>query len=314
MKKTCLIFSLFVWAGTTAFTAGHQPYLPKAAITIHVVDEGGVPVSNALVHVTFQQGHDFTLDKKKESHFDLLTDTNGIVFAKDRLLHDIRYRVQKKGWYVTEGKQAFKKPSELAQEWLNPHATNIVFLKKIKNPIPMYVKQVRLGIPEYEKPIGFDLDKGDWVTPYGNGIHTDLIAYAECDSPEDVFNHNFRMTISFPNEKDGIIADGVYSSDSGSRLRSDHMAPKTGYSSEWVQVRHRTKHKIIEYNYDSNRKYYFRIRTKLDEHGNIVSAQYGKIYGDFFVFTYYLNPTPNDRNVEFDPEQNLFGGRDRFAP
>ena len=23
-------------------------------------------------------------------------------------------------------------------------------------------------------------------------------------------------------------------------------------------------------------------------------------------FTYYLNPAPNDRNVEFDPKQNLF--------
>jgi hypothetical protein len=24
------------------------------------------------------------------------------------------------------------------------------------------------------------------------------------------------------------------------------------------------------------------------------------------LFTYYLNPTPNDRNMEFDPKQNLF--------
>jgi hypothetical protein len=24
-------------------------------------------------------------------------------------------------------------------------------------------------------------------------------------------------------------------------------------------------------------------------------------------FTYYLNPTPNDRNMEFDPSRNLFG-------
>jgi len=24
------------------------------------------------------------------------------------------------------------------------------------------------------------------------------------------------------------------------------------------------------------------------------------------IFKYFLNPTPNDRNVEFDPKQNLF--------
>jgi len=57
-------------------------------------------------------------------------------------------------------------------------------------------------------------------------------------------------------------------------------------------------------------------RTKKNDKGEIVSALYGKIYNpiDFKVFTngmnvqfaYYLNPTPNDRNTEFDPNQNLF--------
>jgi len=67
------------------------------------------------------------------------------------------------------------------------------------------------------------------------------------------------------------------------------------------------------------------VRTVLDEKGNILSALYGKIHGDItvsgtlretskIIFTYYLNPTPNDRNIEFDPNKNLFGGRDRFAP
>lgn len=26
------------------------------------------------------------------------------------------------------------------------------------------------------------------------------------------------------------------------------------------------------------------------------------------LFTYYLNPTPNDRNLEFDPKRNLLQG------
>src|SRR5204863_9024831 len=52
--------------------------------------------------------------------------------------------------------------------------------------------------------------------------------------------------------------------------------------------------------------YFFRIRTSVHASGKIVSANYGKIYGDFMDFTYYLNPTPNDRNIEFDPKRNLF--------
>ena len=54
-----------------------------------------------------------------------------------------------------------------------------------------------------------------------------------------------------------------------------------------------------------NHNYYFRVRTVLDGNGNVKSALYGKIYGDFMQFNYYLNPTPNDRNVEFDPKKNL---------
>jgi hypothetical protein len=57
--------------------------------------------------------------------------------------------------------------------------------------------------------------------------------------------------------------------------------------------------------FDENRNYFFRVRTMLDDKGNVKSALYGKIYGDFMQFSYYLNPTPNSRNVEFDPKQNL---------
>ena len=70
----------------------------------------------------------------------------------------------------------------------------------------------------------------------------------------------------------------------GSQLRSDHLAPETGYqprltlrkkalyeqkSSEWLN----------ESKGGSN--YYLRIRTALDENGNVITANYGKIYGNF---------------------------------
>jgi hypothetical protein len=63
-------------------------------------------------------------------------------------------------------------------------------------------------------------------------------------------------------------------------------------------------------------KYYFRVRTVVQE-GQIVSALYGKLSQGFFIGAtnptntnvrtcYYLNPTPLDRNMEFDLKQNLF--------
>ena len=69
--------------------------------------------------------------------------------------------------------------------------------------------------------------------------------------------------------------------------------------------------------YDKSRCYCFRVRSKFDDKGNLVDAYYGKVYGDFKIhahinigldivkFLYYLNPTPNDRNLEWDMKNNL---------
>ena len=64
--------------------------------------------------------------------------------------------------------------------------------------------------------------------------------------------------------------------------------------------------------------YFFRVRT-VKKDNKIVSTNYGKIDRDIdfdiinsdtalLFFTYYLNPTPNDRNMEFDPKRNLLKG------
>jgi hypothetical protein len=59
-----------------------------------------------------------------------------------------------------------------------------------------------------------------------------------------------------------------------------------------------------ETNQDAKAGYYCRVRSEILPNGE-TNCLYGKIYGDFPAMTYYLNPTPNDRNVEFDPKRNL---------
>ncbi len=56
--------------------------------------------------------------------------------------------------------------------------------------------------------------------------------------------------------------------------------------------------------------YFFRLRTVVDEKGEIVSCHYAKAYGDIPDLKIYFNPTPNDPNLEFDPKRNLFQGLD----
>lgn len=91
------------------------------------------------------------------------------------------------------------------------------------------------------------------------------------------------------------------------------MAPEVGYSALSPKRVYQPVGKPQHSDIQQDQNYFFRVRTMKDDKGNIVSALYGKIYGDFqfdergrVTFTYYLNPTPNDRNVEFNPKKNLF--------
>jgi hypothetical protein len=125
---------------------------------------------------------------------------------------------------------------------------------------------------------------------------------------------NGKLTFHAPG--DGLFAISM-SPDQGSALRLPAVAPKDGYMAELSEQLNDTPSKGWEKSEKKDQNYYFRVRTAKDDSGNIVSAHYGKIYGDFRIdainsktllifFQYYVNPTPNSRNVEFDPKQNLF--------
>ena len=172
-------------------------------------------------------------------------------------------------------------------------------LKRVGKPIAMYAKSITsLRLPELNKAIGYDLMIGDWVGPYGKGVNTDLF-FNEKHTDQ---NSGYIISVSFPKAGDGIQEFIVPENEKGSGLRSPHEAPADGYRSELAQTEMT----------NPSRNFCFRVRTKLDENGNVVSARYGKIYGDLAQFTYYLNPTLNDRNIEFDLKQNLIGGLQSF--
>jgi len=158
-------------------------------------------------------------------------------------------------------------------------------------------------MPAFDTPVGFDLTAGDWVAPHGKGASADIFLNAHLEKRAD-YDSDYKLTVSFPNAGDGIQEFRVGPED-GSALRSSQEAPADGYQPQWIQTRTVRPGQGYSGNRDRNRNYYFRVRTVLDEQGNVKSALYGKIYGDFMQFRYYLNPTPNDRNVEFDPKRNL---------
>jgi hypothetical protein len=278
-------------------------------VTLKVVDETGQPVTGAETWVNYLT-----------NRFIGFTDTNGI-FTASHLDHSVQlaFQAQKTGYY-SFGMQYLLGFRFEPVKW-SPNVTLV--LKRISKPIPMYARWVDSEPPAFKKTgpvpiafsksLGYDLMVGDWVAPYGNGQATDL-TFTEEFNKKSISDVDFKLTISFPNTGDGIQEFAVPDVEKGSGLRSPHEAPVDGYQARLTRENYQHPGQTGKSDYDPNRNYFFRARTVLDENGNVKSTLYGKIYGDpeQMNFRYYLNPSPNGRNVEFDPKQNLLKGLKSF--
>jgi hypothetical protein len=274
-------------------------------VTLKVVDENGNPVSGANTRVGY-------FVNSQPASFAGLTDTNGIFTASHSAasdLNELGFEANKSGFYTTRMECMLYPPYD-SLKW---NIIQTLTLKKIGNPTAMYAKHYTMGLklPEYKKRIGYDLMVGDWVGPHGKGISSDIFFekdYTNVSSRE----YYSKITVSFPKGGNGIQLYTNPDAGEESGLRSSHEAPTDGYQTELTRETSAHPGQPSKFEYDPNRIYLFRVRTALNDEGKVVSAHYGKIYGDFMQFSYYLNPTPNDRNIEFDPKQNLLGGLDAF--
>jgi len=267
--------------------------------TIKVVNENSQPIAGAELEISYYVKPPPGETEAGESVHNL-TDTNGMVWLSHAATGSVGlgFQVTKSRYYsTTKGHEFAKFADNDPQKW-DPSET--LLLKEVGKPIAMYAKKYVLGfkLPEYNKKIGYDLMVGDWVGPYGKGINSDIF-FTE-NHPDEKSGYTF--TVSFPNPGDGIQGFTRDWNFGVSGLLSLHEAPIDGYQSKYEQTQMPNPDRI----------YYFRVRTKIDDRGNIVSAHYGKIYGDVPQFTYYFNPTINDRNVEFDPKQNLIHSLQSF--
>jgi len=273
--------------------------------TLRAVDESGNPIAGASADIGYYTN-------SQPANALGVTDTNGVFSASHALpvsLAEVSCQAEKPGYYTTWVRRELG-PHYDADQWT---FTQTLVLKKVGKPIAMYAKfnVPGLKVPAFDKPIAYDLEIGDWVGPYGKGVNKDII-FQKDYFDKGAEGYYAKVTVSFPKEADGIQVYAVPDAVNGSGLRSPHEAPLNGYQPKVTRETSALRGQPSKSDYDPNRIYFFRVRTALDHNGNVVSAHYGKIYGDFMQFTYYLNPTPNDRNIEFDPKQNLMQGLQSF--
>jgi hypothetical protein len=299
---------------------------PEQKFSIAVADETGHPLKGIECKAWFKKPGDG--GSIKDYHIIGNTDASGKVeLSGETIWAPTSVEARKDGYYLsTAGNHwTIKKNGNRWEPW--PVKVNLV-MKKIRNPKPMYAVKPRDHLtfwhpdPENLKPSGFDLMKMDWTAPHGKGEIADLLVEGLRDNPEDrgfvqkgklrVF-HQVKgiLKIAFPNPGDGVLR---LNDPGGSILWGPSTAPTEGYVNYWEVANHG------ESSFDDTVCHVFRIRSVLDENGEVVGGLYGKIEGQpearfgikpFFRMTYYLNATLNELNLEWDKKTNLFSGLDQ---
>ncbi|WP_432823270.1 hypothetical protein [Trichloromonas sp.] len=275
-------------------------------INVKVIDESGKQLKDAKLRVRFSGGEMPVIRNTDDKGNCSITSSSndGVVVGTaikdgyyDSTFHHDFY-AQKLGVWQPWGKKL------------------TVVMRPIVNPVPMYVRNASFNVPVTEEEVGFDLEKADWVIPYGQGTHSDFIFNVERRF-DNVDNFDAKMTLTFSNAHDGIQVfkdDGGGDFNVGSWFRLSRMAPESGYQSNLERRRSRGSYgRYDDKNEAEDNNFIFRVRSEVDETGNLKRAMYGKIRGDIRFSTgvlkvgmhYYLN-SDYTSNLEFDPKRNLF--------
>ena len=222
-------------------------------------------------------------------------------------------------------------------------------LQRVVRPVPLFVKEISLrGDDEHgfgwvdgtNHVLKFDVLKGDWLPPHGKGEFADFILKSTLtitgtaprphspDIGEMVDFYRIDTKIVFVGEYNGIklaktdpmMGIKIRTADSDGFERTS-----VAHTLEFKKVPEKIPSRFVEDDwhgdyYNSyrpdcdvpNRHYSFRVRSKVNDKGELIKAYYGKIYGGFAVnaddkrglrrvkFLYYLNPQSLDRNLEWD--------------
>jgi hypothetical protein len=281
------------------------------------LDEAGNPFPNVDVQIGFENPKTRLMVYAKGK-----TDTEGLFTGEGDCDGSIAGGIQKDGYYRSGF--PFKIAGEEGGKWLpwNPICETV--LRPIGKPVALYAKMVQTDIPVLGKPCGYDLEAGDWVTPYGKGMKKDFIFTVLNKNVTNKQNFEMQGELTFSALQDGILDAPVSSVGKNSVFKWDRLAPENGYQLKypffysWWENLHQKPLRNFKFGDKEWEGYFFRVRT-VEQDGKIVSAHYGKIRGGIEVdprwsstctvtFTYYYNPTPNDRNLEWDQKRNLFGG------
>ena len=328
--------SLLAICVINALVASVHALSPSVALCVKVVDDekkplSGIPVACIFPDRTRLGDEDYSIVTNK-------TGSDGMTRFSGRSYNGwVEYgMIEKKGYYpIGAIRTDFTNITGLiVKKWFPYDEVQTIALQKIGNKTPLFVKEAypkrKQDLTEVsDRKVGYDLVKGDWMPPFGKGERADI--EFQLLPRKDFGTHmglsgipgqSFRdeMAIRFIGEDNGIVSM-IPPPNAVLKIRE---APLDGYEQRCFSWFGRDKNIQPERSDDKRKCQAFRIRTAKNSEGKIISALYGKVYGGFPLtykiqdhpsgvsFTYYLNLTPNDRNLEWDMVHNLCPVRDSF--
>lgn len=299
MKKIILLSSVTL-LGIGIFAMVRATELPKAKFTVRVIGEDGKPIGAIPVEGMFGIPYNAFGGGVTKTHNTemIVSNQHGYATFEGRTTISVGASISTKGYYMSLTHAPVREVQNGRWEPWNPVVEMV--LRKVEKPIPMYAKRLQdFILPEYGKPIGYDFEIGDWTPPYGKGKVSDMILTGKLDRKNDM-EYEYSMEIKFPNKGDGIQRFCLL--ENGSLFKSPRHAPEENYADRYrvTENRHPGSPPSGNRGNEKNRFYFLRTRTVLGPNGEIESARYTKIYGEFSTFTYFMNPNPNDRNMEYN--------------
>jgi hypothetical protein len=253
-------------------------YLTPISIYGRVVDENGSPVPEATVEIGIADN-----PRKTGSSYVKTTDTNGS-FSLDRV-HGIAFslKASKAGYYTinaSKGHRNILAPGNDETPQPTREQPVVLTLRKQENPIPLLtIKTRQVDVPRTGEPITVNLETGD--TGNGELQIASWIANAE----QRPFDWKYQL----------MIPGGGLMERSG---EFEFEAPLAGYQPT-VEIDMPTN--APRWSPRASKAYFAKLPN--GRYARLLINLYPSQRRNFVVIESYINPSPGDRNLEFDPKK-----------
>jgi len=267
------------------------------AITLRVVDSNGCPVQGAEIYGGF-----WNYDRNNPPATGL-TDEKGEIHFERNCAGDFNFSITKDGFYKTRLRYwFFKNGYDCAKDgrWLPWNPTVEIVLKEKRNPISMQRKdRLWLTFPKHQT-VGFDVETGDLVEPFGTGKVADMSFWFDSWQYTEPYCYSNCFVVTA--ESGATIA--AMRKDSFSDFKFAYAPPDSGWVSDLTLGMVRTKDKILSNAALGKEEYWVVAVRRGDIKRFAVISDFdfggsGQGTNDCGVLlSYYLNPNAGDTNLE----------------